>query len=469
MKRLKYLVILLYSLGAIALNSCLSNSVTNYSDDARVYSFAIKSDSVPAFAKQIFTVDQTGGSAFHTNGLIYNSDSLPFKTKLYGHFRAIPVIRTYSSAAMFFNKTIYRSGDSIDFRSTQIFKNYAENGTDTMSYYVDVRVHKVEPDSIAWQRRVYPGSFTETDQKAVLCNDLVMLFLNNGSNISMYSTTDAKSWSNETTLSSLPASVSMQNMVVLNDTAIYVASNGNLYKSDAKSKGTSWSPVAYSSQHQIKTLISAYDHKLFAVTKNNSNIYFVETSADGKNWSVQNAVTSIEGTNSNGKAANSGFPISNFAAAVITPITGTPKLLMVGGIDQTGNTLNSVYSYSGSSDSWANYATEFTTDTTLRPQKNGVMVWYDNQVMYYCGASANDHLVPDTLLCSKTSGFSWTKHDTLVNFPKGLNYKLRSRASMVVDKNNRIFLIGGKDANGNFIKEAWVGRKNRLGFGSVAM
>ena len=149
MKRFKYLVILLCSVGAIVLNSCLSNSVTNYSDDARVYSFAIKNDSVPAFAKQTFTVSQTGGSPYHTNGLIYNTDSLPFKTKLYGHFRAIPIIRTYSSAAIFFNKKSYKSGDSIDFRSTQILKNYAENAIDTMSYYVDVRVHKVEPDSIA--------------------------------------------------------------------------------------------------------------------------------------------------------------------------------------------------------------------------------------------------------------------------------------------------------------------------------
>ncbi len=467
MKRFKYLVILLCSVGAIVLNSCLSNSVTNYSDDARVYSFAIKNDSVPAFAKQTFTVSQTGGSPYHTNGLIYNTDSLPFKTKLYGHFRAIPIIRTYSSAAIFFNKKSYKSGDSIDFRSTQILKNYAENAIDTMSYYVDVRVHKVEPDSIAWQRRVYPAaSFSETDQKAVYCNDLIMLFSNNGSNINMYSTTDAKSWNGGTPVSSLPTSVSLQNMVVLNN-VIYVIGDGQTIYSSTD--GTSWNKITISSSNRLKSLIASYDNKLFAVMYDNSNNYFVETSTDGSNWTVQNSVNAIEGTNSNGKPANSGFPIINFAANVITPITGTPKLLVIGGIDQAGNTLNSVYSYAASSNSWANYATEFTADTTLRPQKNGSMIWYDNQVMYYGGVSATDRLVPDTLLCSKTNGFSWTKHDTLVNFPKGLNYKLRSRASIIVDKSNRIFLIGGKDANGNFIKEAWVGRKNRLGFGLSPM
>ncbi len=467
MKRFKYLVILLYSLGAIAFNSCLSNSVTNYSDDARVYTFSLKSDSVPAFAKKTFTVNQTDGSAYKTDGIIYNADSLPFKTKLYKHYKAIPVITTYSSAAMFFNDTVFRSGDSIDFRWKHVLKNYAQNGTTYKTYFVDVRVHKVEPDSIAWQRRVYPAaSFSETEQKAVYCNSLVMLFLNNGTNISMYSTTDAKSWNGGTPISTLPASVSLQNMVVLND-VIYVIGDGQTIYSSTD--GTSWNKITISSSNQLKSLIASYDNKLFAVMYDNSNNYFVETSSDGKNWTVQNSVNAIEGTNSNGKPANSGFPISNFAATTITPITGTPKLLVVGGIDQSGNTLNSVYSYAASSNSWANYATEFTTDTTLRPQKNGAMIWYDNQVMYYGGTSANDRLVPDTLLCSKTSGFSWTKHDTLVNFPKGLNYKLRSRASIVVDKYNRIFLIGGKDANGNFMREAWVGRKNKLGFGLPAM
>jgi hypothetical protein len=453
-------------MGAIVLNSCLSNSVTNYSDDARVYSFALKSDSVPAFAKKTFTVDQTGGSAYKTDGIIYNADSLPFKTKLYKQYKAIPVITTYSSAAMFFNDTVYKSGDSIDFRWKHTLKNYAQNGTTYKTYFVDVRVHKVEPDSIAWQRRVYPAASSETDQKAVYCNDLIMLFSNNGSNINMYSTTDAKSWNGGTPVSVLPASVSLQNMVVLNN-VIYVMGDGQTIYSSTN--GTSWNKITIASSNQLKSLISSYDNKLFAVMYDNSNNYFVETSTDGSNWTVQNAVNSIESTNGNGKAVNSGFPIINFAATAIVPITGTPKLLVVGGIDQTGTTVNSVYSYAASSNSWANYATEFTTDTTLRPQKNGAMIWYDNQVMYYGGLSDNGHLVPDTLLCSKTSGFSWTKHDTLVNFPKALNYKLRSRASIVVDKYNRIFLIGGKDANGNWIKEAWVGRKNKLGFGLPPM
>ncbi|GAT61635.1 DUF6242 domain-containing protein [Paludibacter jiangxiensis] len=465
MKQLKYLVISLFTLGLLVFNSCLSNSVTNYSDDARVYSFGIKSDSVPAFAKAKFTVDQTGGSAYKTNGLIYNADSLPFKTKLYGHFRAIPVISTYSSAAMFFNKKTYKSGDSIDFRTKQVLLNYAANGTDTLSYYVDVRVHQVEPDSIAWQLRTYPSyGSSETEQKAVYCNDQVMLFLNNGSAISMYSTTDAKSWNGGSTISTLPASASLQNMIVLNNVMYVIGDGQTIYSS---TNGTSWNKITISSANQLKSLIAGYDNKLFAVMYDSSNNYYVETSSDGANWSVQYPIANIELNYNNGNKFNS-FPISDFAATTFQPQTGSPKLMLIGGKDKAGSTVNSVYTYMAGTGQWMDFSTEIKADS-FPASKNASLIWYDNRLMLWGGTNASGAIAKDTLLCSKTEGYIWTRRDTLVNFPKVLNYKTRTKASVVVDKYNRIFMIGGKDANGNFIKEAWVGRKNKLGFGLSAM
>lgn len=462
MKQLKYLVIFVFTLGLLVFNSCLSNSVTNYSDDARVYSFSIKSDSVPAFAKRTFTVDQT-------NFLIYNADSLPFKTKLYKQYKAIPVISTYSSAAMFFNDTTYTSGDSIDFRWKHTLKNYAANGTTFLSYDVQVRVHKVEPDSIAWQKRTYPSyGSSETAQKAVYCNDLVMFFLNNGSNISMYSTTDAKSWNGGSTISSLPASASLENMVVLNDTAIYVIGDAQtLYKSRKTSLGQTWDPITSLSSRKLKSLIAAYDNKLFAVMYDSSNNYYVETSSDGANWSEQYPIANIELNYNNGNKFNS-FPITDFAATTFKPQTGSPKLMLIGGKDKDGNTVNSVYTYMAGTGQWMDFSTEIKADS-FPASKNASLIWYDDRLMLWGGTNTSGTIAKDTLLCSKTEGYIWTRRDTLVNFPKVLNYKPRTKASVVVDKYNRIFMIGGKDANGNFIKEAWVGRKNKLGFGLPAM
>lgn len=471
MKQIKPLLFLLAIIGLVVLNSCLSSSVSTYSSDARVYSFSLKSDSVPAYAKTKFTVEQTGGSAFRTNGLIYNVDSLPFKTKLRGHFKAIPVITTYSSAAMFFNDTTYTSGDSIDFSRKRRFKNYAGNGTDTMSYYVDVRVHKVQPDSIAWEKRTYPAyGSTETEQKVVYCNDLVMLFLNNGSNISLYTTTDARSWNGGSVISVLPASASLQNMVVLNDTAIYAIGDAQtIYKSRKVSEGKTWDAITNLSPHRLKSLIAAYDHKLFAVMYDSSNNYYVETSSDGANWTMKYPVSDIESGYNNGQKFKN-FPISDFAATAFQPPTGTPKLLMVGGKDSNGHTVNSVYSYMATSGTWVDFSTEIPTDS-FSVRKNAALIWYDDRCMMYGGTDDANSLIKDTLLCSKTEGYLWTRNDTLVNFPKVLNYKLRTRATITVDKYNRIFLIGGKTAEsgGTFFREVWVGRKNKLGFGLPAM
>ncbi len=458
MKQLKYLVISLFTLGLLVFNSCLSNSVTNYSDDARVYSFSIKSDSVPAFAKRTFTVDQT-------NFLIYNADSLPFKTKLYKQYKAIPVISTYSSAAMFFNDTTYTSGDSIDFRWKHTLKNYAANGTTFLSYDVQVRVHKVEPDSIAWQKRTYPSyGSSETAQKAVYCNDLVMLFLNNGSDISLYTTTDAKNWNGGSTISSLPASVSLQNMIVLNNVMYVIADGQTIYSS---SNGTTWNKITIASANQLKSLIAGYDNKLFAVMYDTSNKYYVSTSSDGQNWTEQYSIDNIEKNYNNGNKFN-GFPVSDFAVTTFKPQTGSPKLMLIGGKDLAGTTVNSVYTYMAGTGQWMDFSTEIKADS-FPASKNSSLIWYDDRLMLWGGTNTSGAIAKDTLLCSKTEGYIWTRRDTLVNFPKVLNYKPRTKTSVIVDKYNRIFMIGGKDANGNFIKEAWVGRKNKLGFGLSAM
>lgn len=458
MKQFKYLVILLYILVLIFFNSCLSNSVTNYSSDARVYSFSLKSDSVPAYAKTTFTVRNTTDS-------IFNADSLPFKTKLTKHFKAIPVISTYSSAAMFFNDTTYVSGDSIDFRWKHKFKNYAQNGSDYRVYDVDVRVHKVQPDSIAWEQRTYPYSSTITDEKALLFNNYTNLYINSGSSIYRFTTDRAISWSSYT-VSGLPVSTPLQNMVAFNN-AVYVINNGTLYSS---SDGTTWGAVTISSSYTLKSLLCSYDSKLFAIAYDSSNNYYVVTSTNGTTWSLQYAVnngsTGIEnGTNNN--LSNGKFPISDYAATSFTPPTGTAKILIVGGKDANGNTLRSVYSYQTSSDKWVDLSTEIPTDS-FSVRKNAALTWYDDRCMMYGGTDGNNSLIKDTLLCSKTEGWMWTRNDTLVNFPKILHYHLRTKASVIVDNESRILLIGGVDGNGNYMKEAWVGRKNKLGFGKTS-
>jgi len=444
MKQIKHLFIPLSIIGLLLLNSCLSSSVTNYSDDARVYSFSLKSDSVPALAKAVFTVDQT-------NNIIYNVDSLPFNTKQYGKYRAIPVISTYSSAAMFFNDTTYTSGDSIDFRRSQTFKNYAQNGVAYKTYKVDVRVHKVQPDSISWQKRTYPSySYSETDQKTVYCNNQVMLFVNDGSTVHLFNTTRALTWSADAS-TNLPATVSLQNIAVLNN-ILYVVKDGQTVLSS--SDGITWTSVTVSSANQLNSLICAYDSKLFAITHDSGNIYYVSTSSDGKTWTNLYAVPTD-------------FPVSNYAATAFTPPTGTTKLLIVGGINSIGSVVNSVYSYMTNSN-WINFITELGKGTFL-PRKDAAIIWYDNKALLIGGTLTDGSLVKDTISCSRTEGLLWTTSDTLTAFPTTLNYKLRTKTSLVMDKEYRLFVVGGKDANGNFLKEAWVGRKNKLGFGLPAM
>ena len=446
MKQIKRLFIPLTVIGLFLLNSCLSSSVSDYSDDAQVLKFSISNDSVPAQAQALFTIDQA-------NGLIYNADSLPYKTKLYKRYKAVPSITTYSTAAMYFNDTTYVSGDSIDFRRKQVFKNYAANGVVNLSYNVQVRVHQVQPDSIAWVQRTYPSySYSTTDQKAVYCNSQVMLFVNDGSTVHLFSTPDAKSWTSDVA-TQIPATLPLQNMVVLNDTAAYMVQDGQniLHSRD----GVKWTPQTVTSAYQLKSLITTFNGLLLAVTNDSNGKYYVSSSPDGVNWTPIYTVPTD-------------FPISDYAATDFFPPTGTEKILIVGGKNAAGSVVNSTYSYMGNNYNWVNCATEM-TPVSFKPRQDAAVLWYDDEALLLGGTLAGGGLVTDTITRSATEGYLWVTKDTLITFPHKLNYPLRTKTSFIMDQYNRLFVIGGKDANGNFLKDAWVGRKNKMGWGMPPM
>lgn len=93
-------------------------------------------------------------------GVIFNADSLPVGTDV---TRLVPVISYTSSASAV---TLTQTGgkttgeinykknpsDSVDFSGKVVLKITAEDEKTTRSYNIKVNVHKVEPDSLVWDR-----------------------------------------------------------------------------------------------------------------------------------------------------------------------------------------------------------------------------------------------------------------------------------------------------------------------------
>ncbi len=64
---------------------------------------------------------------------------------------------------------------------------------------------------------------------------------------------------------------------------------------------------------------------------------------------------------------------------------------------------------------------------------------------------------------SRDGGITWNVSDSLVMMPQ--DFKARGFSSIHVDKDNYMYLFGGKETNSsNVLNQIWRGRINRLGF-----
>ena len=87
---------------------------------------------------------------------------------------------------------------------------------------------------------------------------------------------------------------------------------------------------------------------------------------------------------------------------------------------------------------------------------------YDDKLFLIGGMDASGKVYKD-MYTSTDYGVTWSKSDTLVVMPT--DYAARAFSSVQVDKDNFMFIFGGKTAkNTNEQQQVWRGRINRLGF-----
>lgn len=145
-------------IGVIA--SCNKKTETEEDIYMPASSVAVTNFSLKSKANSKVRVDSVFFSIDLNRGVIFNADSLPVGTDV---TKLVPVISYASSASAV---TLTQSGgkqegeidykknpnDSVDFSGKVVLKITAEDKTTTRSYNIKVNVHKVEPDSLVWDR-----------------------------------------------------------------------------------------------------------------------------------------------------------------------------------------------------------------------------------------------------------------------------------------------------------------------------
>ncbi len=427
----------------LAVSSCLGTEPEyEYSNSAEVRSLKFsKNDSIPYLETAVFTID-------NENNLIYNIDSLPYKTRI-DSVNPVFSFESTSGSVLFLGKdTVYLTGtDTIDFTQQPIIlRNYPASGNEdsVKQYTISVNVHQTDPELYVWNRtneQIY--SHTSASQKMLWFNNELHLFVSSGINNYLYTSTNGVAWDAHTPTGLLP-NTNFRSMMEFKGT-LYLANQDALYQS---TDAVTWQKMpTTNAAYKFVNLLFAFDKKLVAIMVDNSGEYFMAQTTDMVNWTIDTDVIPEN------------FPVQAYASlAYKTAATGKEKALVLGGFSANNELLNTRWS-TENGDYWVNLGE---VEPAFGSMANASIVQYDDKFLMFGGTDDNNQVLEHSMLESTDEGMSWTAPDTAMNvLPEA--YKLRFKQSVAVDADHNIYIVGGQNRT-EFFYDAWRGKLNRMGF-----
>ena len=95
--------------------------------------------------------------------------------------------------------------------------------------------------------------------------------------------------------------------------------------------------------------------------------------------------------------------------------------------------------------------------------REGVMLTKYDSKLFMIGGITSSGKASKEIYTSEDNGVTWNLQDTLIVLPN--TYGARGYASIYVDKEQFMYILGGKTSNNsNVLDQIWRGRINRLAF-----
>ncbi len=406
--------------------SCMKNdnNTVIISEEAKISSFYLYSDSIKGIENYVFTVDDD-------KMLIYNYDSIDYGTRI----DSLSFVLNPHFHKVYINDTLdyYKlTGVYLDFTNEVKFTVVAADGTTSADYHVKVNVHQVDPDTFIWEgvkSEVFAGyAMTE---KVLWINDRLLYFAIVDNDLLVNESVDGEKW-NALEVSGLDIDFSSVdlNYLVGYENFVCFYYDGELYKSV---DGATWTSEVITGI-AVEHLLFAMGGKIFGVTADRGLARL-----DGTDWVDLGRLPSD-------------FPVSGAAVLVAQAPSGKERVFAVGGVDSDGKYLSSVWS-SENGDYWS----ELTGGKEcFTPRAYATVAQYGGGLMLFGGMTQVDgEVVKDAQLFSKDFGLNWggAKAKSVISDL----YVPRYGHSAVVTPNGYIYLIGGKSSSVRSNNDVWRG------------
>lgn len=443
--RTKLYILLVVAAVLCACNSSSNNTPTTVSSDATVKSLTFASNSdYPSLSKTVFTIEDRIDT-----GLIYNIDSISYGTPIDSVVPSFRFNATPGAAVLYTPKdTIALTGsDTVDFSVRPMLLHViASDYVSDKWYKVEVNVHQLDPDLYVWeqiQSSVYAAEGTE--QQLIYHNGQLKWFVNDGVRTKMFeSSNEGVSWT-ENAIIGLPTNCRVRGIASIGG-YLYYCQDDAFYTSN---DGKTWTARSYAAEaFTFVNLLCPFNDSIWSIVQRKSDeVYCFASSSDGDVWHLRGAIPNE-------------FPISDYAAVHFKSVTGRERIMVVGGYTPSGKALNTRWNIEKSSSGeyhWVNFSIE---QPSFRELAGVSIIWYNNRFFMFGGIDADNDFGESPMLESVDEGMHWNIPDSAHNqLPS--SYQVRTKQSVVVDENNRIFIGGGQSRTETF-SDFYRGRLNSI-------
>ncbi len=499
------LLTVLTVIGFTACNSDSDDDTLNIAVSTST-SVAVSSFTISPNSKVLHNLDSVYFSIDLNNALIFNADSLPVGTDVRKLVVNISTSGSSSIAELHFKNLnnvdtivnyLENPTDSINFANGPVRLHLvAPDASSTRDYQIKVNVHKMNPDSLYWnraQRTTLPmcQNRVPSAQKTVFFKGNYYTMLRFGSTVEVYKSPSLgnTTWTN---VSEMNNNVIDINEFTTTDACLYILTNFGHYLFSYD--GVSWSE--YNHITNWTHIIGSYGKYALAIEQKNGKYYFTSDPV-------------IPGADYGEVPAD--FPVSGNSVpyTITTDWTTTPQIIITGGRNAEGRPLAETWAFDGQQ--WANISVqrmEPLSEMTMFPYfvcSTDTVTWKadEKSVLVALGGIGENSKLNRTVYVSGDLGFHWKKAGDLMQLPDYIpamagsqafieneTIKARSKSAWTSFAPRRlpfwyeimstpptravapitqwdtpyIYLVGGYGQSGELYNTIWRGTINRLSF-----